>query len=435
MATDTSKKSGDWSSSSTWNHGVPTSTSDVVIAKNTDVTLTGGATVDALQVNANGVLDIVGQDLNVTAGITDKGEIIGSGQIHGDILGKGSVVAHGGVLDLSGSVNANNQKMALKIDSGATLKLDGAVGAPGSLFDGTSKTTVSFTGNGVLDLTGEGRGASGEEAKFQATVSHFAAGDQIRVAGAAGDAVHYNAGAHLLTVTDQNGAIQEEIKLSGNFKGSAFSLSHDDVTGADTITLHAICFMAGTMIRTPGGEVAVEALKRGDLVVTTDGIVKPVAWLGRQTIHTVFADPVRVWPIRIKAGAIAENVPSRDLMLSPDHAILIEGALIHAGALVNGVSIVRETTVPRVFTYYHVELDDHSLVLAENVPAETFMDNAERFAFDNWAEHEALYPEGKEMEELPYARAKAPRQTPVRVRVLLADRAHKLGLTIKALSA
>ena len=63
--------------------------------------------------------------------------------------------------------------------------------------------------------------------------------------------------------------------------------------------------------------------------------------------------------------------------------------------MVNGTTIVRETHIPQVFTYYHIELDDHSLILAENIPAETFIDNVDRMAFDNWDEHEALYPDGK----------------------------------------
>jgi len=58
---------------------------------------------------------------------------------------------------------------------------------------------------------------------------------------------------------------------------------------------------------------------------------------------------------------------------------------------------------------------DHALVLAEGVPAETFVDNVQRAAFDNWAEHEQLYPAGASTSELPYPRAKSARQTPRRV--------------------
>ena len=161
-------------------------------------------------------------------------------------------------------------------------------------------------------------------------------------------------------------------------------------------------------------------------MVTTDGQVAPVRWVGRQTVSRVFGDPMRVLPIRIKTGVLGDNMPARDLLLSPDHALLIDNILVQAGALVNGTSIVRESGVPETFTYYHLELDDHSLILAEGVPAETFVDNVDRLAFDNWQEHEVLYPQDKPIVEMPYPRAKASRQVPTPIKRRLEARAAEL---------
>ncbi|MBR0653665.1 Hint domain-containing protein [Plastoroseomonas arctica] len=193
--------------------------------------------------------------------------------------------------------------------------------------------------------------------------------------------------------------------------------------GAPPRQFDIICFYPGTLIATPGGERAVETLAIGDLVLTNTGVAAPVRWMGRQTVSTRFADPLRVLPIRIAADALAEGLPLRDLLLSPDHAVLLGGILIQAGALVNGASIRREDAVPEVFTYHHVELADHSLILAEGVAAETFVDNAGRLAFDNWEEHEALYGHLPSIPEMAIPRAKAQRQVPARVRAALVSRA------------
>jgi hypothetical protein len=189
------------------------------------------------------------------------------------------------------------------------------------------------------------------------------------------------------------------------------------------------CFFQGTRIATPEGERAVETLAKGDLVTTADGRSAPVRWIGRRTLRADgengyrFADPLVYLPIRIRAGALGDNLPASDLLVSMDHAILIEDLLVQAGALVNGRSVIRETRLPETFTYYHIELADHALVLAEGVPAETFVDNVARMGFDNWAEHEALYEDEPIIPEMPYPRVQSHRQLPQEIREAIDARA------------
>jgi plastocyanin len=206
-------------------------------------------------------------------------------------------------------------------------------------------------------------------------------------------------------------------------EGTATSSANTILT---TTAQDIICFMAGTAVQTPGGEVAVETLKTGDLVTLSDGRSAPVTWLGVQTVSMVFADPLRALPVRIRAGALGELTPRCDLLLSRDHALLVDGILVQAGALVNDVSIFQESEVPETFAYYHVEVADHSLIFAEGVAAETFVDNVDRMAFDNWAEHEALYGDTAAIVEMDLPRAKAHRQVPKALRSRLLARAMEL---------
>jgi hypothetical protein len=220
---------------------------------------------------------------------------------------------------------------------------------------------------------------------------------------------------------DPHETLTFKILSDGNTAGTG----DDKVFDLGPITI--ACYYAGTMIATPNGEVAVETLAIGDMVLLHDGSVAPVRWMGRNTVMKMFADKNKALPIRIKKDALAANVPSRDLLVSPDHAMFVDGILAQAGALVNGTSIVRETNVPAKFVYHHIELETHALVVAENAPAETFIDNIDRMNYDNWAEHEALYGDLPALVEMDLPRAKSQRQVPPATRKRLADRAVELG--------
>ena len=213
--------------------------------------------------------------------------------------------------------------------------------------------------------------------------------------------------------------------------GTTFTVSGTFTTsGGNTPTVNSLtgesitCFMAGTMIRTPAGEVAIESLKAGDLVLTADGTPRAVRWVGRQTVSLRFAEPSRALPVRVAAGALGGGLPQRDLLVSPGHALLVDGILANAGALVNGTTIRQESDVPTTFTYYHVELDAHALLLAEGAPAESFVDNVEPGRFDNVEERAAG---AAPVAELDLPRASAARQVPAATRARLAAIAAELA--------
>ncbi len=229
-----------------------------------------------------------------------------------------------------------------------------------------------------------------------------------------------------VTINQDGNSLQFETNganlATGTFNtlnGGPLQISTDGFGGTDI----TVCFLEGTSVATPDGDVPVETIKSGDMVLTADGHAAPVRWMGVVTVCTAFADDLRTMPVRIRAGALDENVPRRDLLVSPQHAMFLDGVLVQANALVNGVSIVRETRMPRIFRYYHVELVDHALILAEGAATETFIDNVDRMNFDNWAEHVALFGYEEELAEMPYPRAKSARQVPQALRERLASRA------------
>jgi hypothetical protein len=196
-----------------------------------------------------------------------------------------------------------------------------------------------------------------------------------------------------------------------------------------TITdLGSVCFVAGTRIATPAGEVPVEALRPGDLVLTADGRAVPVRFLGRQTVDARFGPPWRARPVRIAAGALAEGVPARDLMVSPTHALLIDGVLVMAAALVNGTTIQTIAPPAERFAWFSIETATHEAILAEGCPAETFMDHVPRRAWDNHAEYLALHGAEATIAESPLPHAKSRRQVPRAILSRIAARAAAAGI-------
>ncbi|NKX44719.1 Hint domain-containing protein [Roseicyclus persicicus] len=181
---------------------------------------------------------------------------------------------------------------------------------------------------------------------------------------------------------------------------------------ADTSSF-TVCFAAGTGIATPNGERAVETLAIGDGILTADGRCVEVIWIGRQIVQKIFAGD-RMMPVRIRAGALGEGLPHSDLTVTADHALILDGLAINAGALVNGSSIdwVPLAELPERVTYYHIETEGHDVILANGAAAETYVDYVGRQAFENYAEYVALYGERRLITEAPWPRISSPRFLP-----------------------
>ena len=161
---------------------------------------------------------------------------------------------------------------------------------------------------------------------------------------------------------------------------------------------HTTCYVNGARIRTERGDVAIEAIAPGERVVVLRGgheVLEPVKWVGSSVIDLArHAHREDAAPIRFRKDAIGENQPRADLLVSPEHCLIIDGHCVPAKMLVNGGSIVAERNHPP-FTYYHIELENHGILLAENTPSESYLDTGNRSLFDNGNEPRQLHPQFK----------------------------------------
>jgi hypothetical protein len=178
--------------------------------------------------------------------------------------------------------------------------------------------------------------------------------------------------------------------------GSDWQVEASPLGNGTQVFLAAVCYAAGTRLLTPNGDVPVEQLAPGDMVVTIErGVrtIQPIKWIGERRLNlAAHPHPEHAVPIRVRKDAVADGMPARDLRLSPEHCIYIDGKLVPVKYLVNHMSIAQEPMTGHVH-YYHVELAHHSLLLAEGLPAESYLDTGNRAFFSNAGLALLLHPE------------------------------------------
>jgi hypothetical protein len=271
------------------------------------------------------------------------------------------------------------------------------IGQDGTIELGTGVSAAVL--NDVTFAGGASRGVlvvdPGVDVNLLTNIAGFKTGDTIDFTGTAAPASatsytdSFNGSDTSFTIALIGGGTTV-FSVAGDLTGDQFLLS-DNLNGL--VFTDIACFAPGTKILIAEGEVPVEQLVPGDIAVLADGKVSPITFIGQR-----FYDlrrhprPETVSPIRIAAGALADGIPARPLTLSPDHALFIDGVLVQAKDLVDGIAIVQDMEATSI-RYYHVELEAHGILLAEGAPAESFLDTGHRGIFENANAPLILHPD------------------------------------------
>jgi len=220
---------------------------------------------------------------------------------------------------------------------------------------------------------------------------------------------------------DRGDSVKIDNALSWSRQQNDFQISYVGADGQQhdmTIELHShhrdddpevqiTCFAAGTLIDTPEGPVRIERLSIGDRVICGDGVARPVRWRSRRVLS---ADELRrrpaFRPVRIRRGAFGADLPQADLVVSPQHRIMIDDwraemlfgvdkVLVPAIHLVNDRDIVRDHDLDEV-EYHHIMFDSHQIVISNGLESESFFPGETALAgVDDDARDElfSLFPE------------------------------------------
>jgi autotransporter passenger strand-loop-strand repeat protein len=392
------------------------------------VTSGGAEYILANSVASNTVISSGGIDIVYSAG-TSFGTTVVSGGIetayYGAVLSSGVIEAGGLSQIFYGSAVS-----ATVMGTDATLNIDGAT-ASGSLVIGGGTEEVDGGGTAFDTVVSSG----GIETVYYATTSDTTIATsgllELRPHGIASGAITFTGSGGILKIDDNTALPDTTTAISGftvgnsidfgfitSASGESFSVSADTVTisaggvaydltlenavagrlqlGAATdgsLDLIAVCYLRGTLVLTPTGEVPIETLKIGDPLVTRHGGIQPIRWIGRQSYAARFVKDNRDQiPVRIRRGALGDQIPARDLFVSPGHSMAVGEVLILAKCLVNGVTITQDA-VPEEIHYYQIEFAAHDCLIAECTWSESYADVVGlRGRFHNAAEFAALYP-------------------------------------------
>ena len=302
-------------------------------------------------------------------------------------LSGSNTVASGSVLTLTDASLSDSS--ALVNNGGVVLTPSSYLGVGGLLGVGTA-TIVGRSDIYVLGTLGAGEtiafsGVDGElglanPGSIAGTIANFGY-NEIDLFGVNPTSVSYSAGELHFTLPGGVGTGSIALTPAPGYSVSP-AVSDPAGTGAAIYGNSILCFGAGTHIATPKGEVPVEQLAVNDVVLTSDGSMQPIIWIGTGRVMVPPGRRSAATPVIVRKSALASNVPHRDLHLTKGHSLCIDDVLIPVEFLVNHRSIVWDDEA-REITIYHIELARHAVLLAEGAPAESYRDDGNRWLFEN----------------------------------------------------
>lgn len=283
--------------------------------------------------------------------------------------------------------SSDGQTGTINLSNGGSLKLNNSASSQDINMAGSGNSLDFVTFANAAAFTGEIRG--------------FTKGDQINV-GSTITSSSYDPTTGILSLTTAAGSLT--LDVGTGYTQDDFKINTNGSDQSASGWLEA-CFLKGSMISTPEGKVAVEDLKIGDQVITFDWknnqhVARPIVWVGKAhtTARIDLPDDEAGWPVRILKDAVADGVPYKDMLVTAEHCMFFMGKFVPVRMLVNGISIFYDKSISS-YDYYHVETEEHSVITADGMMTESYLDTGNRSSFRQEGNVVALHSVAKSWAE------------------------------------
>ncbi|WP_284234470.1 Hint domain-containing protein [Gluconobacter cerinus] len=361
-------------------------------ASGSNVTVSNGGTERVFNggITINGMV-LSGGNLLISAGGTGKGTIVNGGTltVSNEAYVSGVIVNSGG---LAAVVNSG-VIYDLTVNNGGSSFIASAASLSGTMtLENGGQATIWADAGGTIIMGGStntGLVVSGlaSGGTLSTVISGFdgtsgGASDGVTIAGLSQ--------ANVKNVVNSSDGNSVTINL---VNGSPITLNIPGIGQQQYVEftkdgmLFEVCFLAGSMLRTPTGERAVEDMAIGDEICVYDWrnaaeLTRSVKWVGhkKMVVRSHLPDDEAGYPVRILKNAVSDGVPYKDLLVTPEHCLFFDGQFIPVRMLVNGRSIFYDRSFTS-YTYYHVETDPHSVIWADGTLTESYLDTGNRSTF------------------------------------------------------